>query len=159
MDFRIGNGYDVHALSKWRPLWICGVSISHTKGCVAHSDGDTPIHALCDALLGALALGDIGTHFPDSSAEYKDIDSKILLTRVYAMVREYGFSLVNADITISLQTPKIARYIPEMRTILAVVLGVAMDQISIKATTTEHLGFVGREEGIAAYATVLLRRY
>ncbi len=158
MDLRIGNGYDVHALAEGRPLWVCGIQINHSKGCVAHSDGDTPIHALCDALLGALALGDIGTHFPDTSKAFKGIDSKILLTRVYSMIKEYGFSLINADITVALQSPKIARYIPEMRTMLAVLLGVAMDQISIKATTTEKLGFVGREEGIAAYVTVLLGR-
>ncbi|MEN6619235.1 MAG: 2-C-methyl-D-erythritol 2,4-cyclodiphosphate synthase [Rikenellaceae bacterium] len=158
MDLRIGNGYDVHALADGLPLWICGILINHTKGCIAHSDGDTPIHALCDALLGALALGDIGKHFPDSTAEFKGIDSKILLARIYALVREKGFSLVNADITIALQSPKIARFIPEMRTILASIFDVAVDQISVKATTTERLGFVGREEGITAFATVLLKR-
>ena len=158
MDLRIGNGYDVHALADGLPLWICGILINHTKGCIAHSDGDTPIHALCDALLGALALGDIGKHFPDSTAEFKGIDSKILLARIYALVREKGFSLVYADITIALQSPKIARFIPEMRTILASIFDVAVDQISVKATTTERLGFVGREEGITAFATVLLKR-
>ncbi len=156
MDLRIGNGYDVHALAKGLPLWICGVLIDHTKGCVAHSDGDTPIHALCDALLGALALGDIGKHFPDSSPEFKGIDSKILLSRVYALVKSKGFYLVNADITISLQAPKLAPHIPQMRSLLASLLEVEDDRISVKATTTEKLGFVGREEGIAAYAVVLL---
>lgn len=156
MDLRIGNGYDVHALAKGLPLWICGVLIDHTKGCVAHSDGDTPIHALCDALLGALALGDIGKHFPDSSPEFKGIDSKILLSRVYALVKSKGFYLVNADITISLQAPKLAPHIPQMRSLLASILEVEDDRISVKATTTEKLGFVGREEGIAAYAVVLL---
>jgi len=159
MNMRIGNGYDVHALAEGLPLWICGVQISNTidmKGCVAHSDGDTPLHALCDALLGALALGDIGLHFPDSALEYKGIDSKILLSRVYSMILEKGFVLVNADITIALQTPKIARFIPQMRSVIASILSVDIDLISIKATTTEKLGFIGREEGMAAYAVVLL---
>ncbi|MFA6335379.1 MAG: 2-C-methyl-D-erythritol 2,4-cyclodiphosphate synthase [Bacteroidales bacterium] len=158
MDIRIGNGYDVHALAKGLPLWICGILIDHRKGCVAHSDGDTPIHALCDALLGALALGDIGKYFPDTSMEFIGIDSKILLSRVYTMIKEKGYTLVNADITIALQSPKIAPHIPQMRSILASILEVEADRISIKATTTEKLGFVGREEGIAAYAVVLVGR-
>ena len=158
MDFRIGNGYDVHALAEGLPLWICGIRIEHEKGCVAHSDGDTPIHALCDALLGALALGDIGRHFPDTSREFKGIDSKILLKRVYAMVVEQGYHLVNADITIMLQKPKLAGHIGLMRETIAGILASDISAISIKATTTEKLGFVGREEGIAAYATVLLGR-
>lgn len=158
MDFRIGNGYDVHALAEGLPLWVCGIRIEHEKGCVAHSDGDTPIHALCDALLGALALGDIGKHFPDTSGEFKGIDSKILLKRVYAMVVEQGFHLVNADITIMLQKPKLAVHIGLMRETIAGILTSDVSNISIKATTTEKLGFVGREEGIAAYATVLLGR-
>ena len=166
MDLRIGNGYDVHALAEGLPLWICGVRIDEVidrskeraKGCVAHSDGDTPLHALCDALLGALSLGDIGQHFPDSAAEFKGIDSKILLSRVYSLILERGFVLVNADITIALQTPKIARFIPQMRSVIASILNVDVDIISIKATTTEKLGFIGREEGIAAYAVVLVGR-
>ncbi len=158
MDFRIGNGYDVHALAEGLPLWVCGIRIEHEKGCVAHSDGDTPIHALCDALLGALALGDIGRHFPDTSGEFKGIDSKILLKRVYAMVVEQEFHLVNADITIMLQKPKLAGHIEQMRETIAGILASDISAISVKATTTEKLGFVGREEGIAAYATVLLGR-
>ncbi|MEA5007057.1 MAG: 2-C-methyl-D-erythritol 2,4-cyclodiphosphate synthase [Rikenellaceae bacterium] len=158
MDFRIGNGYDVHALAEGLPLWVCGLRIEHEKGCVAHSDGDTPIHALCDALLGALALGDIGRHFPDTSGEFKGIDSKILLKRVYAMVVEQEFHLVNADITIMLQKPKLAGHIEQMRETIAGILASDISAISVKATTTEKLGFVGREEGIAAYATVLLGR-
>lgn len=158
MDFRIGNGYDVHALAEGLPLWVCGIRIEHEKGCVAHSDGDTPIHALCDALLGALALGDIGKHFPDTSGEFKGIDSKILLRRVYDMVVEKGYHLVNADITIMLQKPKLAGHIGLMRETIAGILASDISAISVKATTTEKLGFVGREEGIAAYATVLLGR-
>ncbi|MDD3035036.1 MAG: 2-C-methyl-D-erythritol 2,4-cyclodiphosphate synthase [Bacteroidales bacterium] len=158
MDFRIGNGYDVHALAEGLPLWICGIRIEHEKGCVAHSDGDTPIHALCDALLGALALGDIGRHFPDTSREFKGIDSKILLRRVYDLVKERGYHLVNADITIMLQKPKLAGHIDLMRNTIADILSSDVSTISVKATTTEKLGFVGREEGIAAYATVLLGR-
>lgn len=158
MDFRIGNGYDVHALAEGLPLWICGIRIEHDKGCVAHSDGDTPIHALCDALLGALALGDIGKYFPDTSGEFKGIDSKILLKRVYDLVVEKGYHLVNADITIMLQKPKLAGHIVLMRETIAGILASDISAISVKATTTEKLGFVGREEGIAAYATVLLGR-
>ncbi|AGY54629.1 2-C-methyl-D-erythritol 2,4-cyclodiphosphate synthase [Bacteroidales bacterium CF] len=158
MDFRIGNGYDVHALAEGLPLWVCGIRIEHEKGCVAHSDGDTPVHALCDALLGALALGDIGKHFPDTSGEFKGIDSKILLRRVYDMVVEKGYHLVNADITIMLQKPKLAGHIGLMRETIAGILASDISAISVKATTTEKLGFVGREEGIAAYATVLLGR-
>ncbi|MCK9629427.1 MAG: 2-C-methyl-D-erythritol 2,4-cyclodiphosphate synthase [Bacteroidales bacterium] len=158
MDFRIGNGYDVHALAEGLPLWVCGIRIEHEKGCVAHSDGDTPVHALCDALLGALALGDIGKHFPDTSGEFKGIDSKILLRRVYDLVVEKGYHLVNADITIMLQKPKLAGHIGLMRETIAGILASDISAISVKATTTEKLGFVGREEGIAAYATVLLGR-
>ncbi len=156
--YRIGNGYDVHALAPGLPLWICGLLIDHNQGCVAHSDGDAPIHALCDALLGALALGDIGKHFPDTSSEFKGIDSKILLARVYELVTCAGYCLVNADITISLQCPKIATYIETMRSTLAAILRCDIGAISVKATTTEKLGFVGREEGIEAYATVLLHK-
>lgn len=156
MDFRVGNGYDVHLLQEGLPLWICGIKVEHTKGCVAHSDGDTPIHALCDAILGALALGDIGKHFPDNSQEYKGIDSKILLARVYELISSMGYKINNADITIALQSPKLAPYIIQMRQKLAELLQIDLDRISIKATTTEKLGFVGREEGIEAYATVLL---
>jgi 2-C-methyl-D-erythritol 2,4-cyclodiphosphate synthase len=139
-------------------LWICGVKIEHSQGCVAHSDGDTPVHALCDAILGALALGDIGKHFPDTSGEFKGIDSKILLRRVADLASSKGYELVNADITIALQKPKIATRIEEMRRTLADVLGCSVSSISVKATTTEKLGFVGREEGIEAWVSVLLKR-
>ena len=158
MDFRIGNGYDVHLLADGLQFWLGGVKVEHTKGCVAHSDGDTLIHALCDALLGALALGDIGKHFPDNSAEFKGIDSKILLARTYDLIKSHGYELVNADCTILLQKPKIAPYIIPMRETLASVLGVEASRISVKATTTEGAGFVGREEAIAVYATVLIAK-
>ncbi len=157
-DFRIGNGYDVHRLSSGLTLTLGGIEIPHTKGCVAHSDGDVLIHALCDALLGALALGDIGHHFPDTSAEFAGIDSKILLARSYAMVKERGYVLVNADMTLLLQAPKIAPCVEKMRSVLARVLEADVDAISIKATTGEKMGFVGREEGVEAFATVLLAR-
>ena len=158
MEFRTGTGYDVHQLAEGLPLVLGGVKIPHTKGCVAHSDGDVLIHALCDALLGALALGDIGQHFPDTSDEFAGIDSKLLLARVAAMIREKGWEVVNVDNTLLAQKPKIAPYIPQMRQALADVLGIPADAVSVKATTTERLGFVGREEGVAAYATCLLRR-
>ena len=158
MDFRVGNGYDVHQLAEDLPLVLGGVKIPHTKGCVAHSDGDVLIHALCDALLGALALGDIGQHFPDTSDEYAGIDSRILLARVVTMVREAGWEIVNVDNTLLAQKPKIAPFIPQMRQALAEVMAIPVTAVSVKATTTERLGFVGREEGIAAYATCLLRR-
>ena len=157
MEFRIGNGYDVHQLAEGLPLVLGGVKVPHTKGCVAHSDGDVLIHALCDALLGALALGDIGQHFPDTSDEFAGIDSKLLLARVVAMIRERGWEIVNVDNTLLAQKPKIAPFVPQMRQTLAEVMGIAVDRVSVKATTTERLGFVGREEGIAAYATCLLQ--
>lgn len=155
-NFRIGNGYDVHALKEGLPMWLGGVQIESPVGFVAHSDGDVAIHALCDALLGALALGDIGKHFPDSSDEFKGIDSKVLLARVRDLVDGKGWKLGNADITIALQSPKIGKYVPAMQETLAAVLGCPEDRVSIKATTTEHLGFVGRGEGCEVWATVLL---
>lgn len=158
MEFRVGNGYDVHQLAEGLPLVLGGVKIPHTKGCVAHSDGDVLIHAICDALLGALALGDIGQHFPDTSDEFAGIDSKLLLARVAEMIRSRGWEIVNIDATLLAQKPKIAPFVPQMRLALAEVLGMAVDTISIKATTTERLGFVGREEGLAAQATCLLSR-
>ena len=158
MEFRIGNGYDVHRLADGLPLVLCGVSIPHTKGCVAHSDGDVALHALCDALLGALALGDIGKHFPDTSDEFKGIDSKILLSRVVKMISDAGWKVVNADVTLLLQKPKVAPYISLMRETVAPLLGVETGCFSVKATTTEHLGFEGREEGVSAQAVVLLSR-
>lgn len=158
MNLRIGQGYDVHRLADGLPFYLGGVKIEHTKGCIAHSDGDTLIHALCDALLGALALGDIGKHFPDTSAEFKGIDSKILLDRTYSLIKEQGYELVNADCTILLQKPKIAPYIVPMREKLASVLKINKNIISVKVTTTEGVGFVGREEAVAVYATVLVEK-
>ena len=155
-DFRIGQGYDVHALAPQLPLWLGGIRIDSPVGCVAHSDGDVAIHALCDALLGALALGDIGHHFPDNSDEYKGIDSKILLARVLGLVRERGWQPVNVDITIALQRPKLAPHIAGMRACLAGILGISEDRVSVKATTTEKLGFVGRGEGCEVWAVALL---
>ena len=156
IPYRIGHGYDVHALGEGLELWLGGVRIPHTKGCIAHSDGDVAIHALCDAMLGALALGDIGQHFPDSSDEFKGIDSKILLQRVNALIAAEGYAVANADITIAMQRPKLAGYIPEMRRILAEILETDISRVSVKATTTERLGFVGREEGVEVWASVLL---
>ena len=155
-DFRIGQGYDVHALAPQLPLWLGGIRIDSPVGCIAHSDGDVAIHALCDALLGALALGDIGHHFPDNSDEYKGIDSKILLARVLGLVRERGWQPVNVDITIALQRPKLAPHIAGMRACLAGILGISEDCVSVKATTTEKLGFVGRGEGCEVWAVALL---
>ena len=158
MDIRIGNGYDVHALAPGLPLWLGGVLVESPIGCIAHSDGDVAIHALCDALLGALALGDIGKHFPDTSDEFKGIDSKILLSRVMDLVRSKGWDVVNVDVTIAMQKPKLAPYILAMRECMAGVMAVPVDCISVKATTTEKLGFVGRSEGCEVYAVALLRR-
>ena len=153
---KIGNGYDVHALAEGLPLWLGGVRIDSPVGCIAHSDGDVAIHALCDALLGCLALGDIGHHFPDSSDEFKGIDSKILLSRVMDLVRNHGYAVGNVDITIALQAPKIGGRVPAMRATLAALLGAPEDCVSVKATTTERLGFVGRGEGCEAWAVCLL---
>ncbi len=156
MDLRIGNGYDVHALAQGLPLWLGGVRVESPVGCVAHSDGDVAIHALCDALLGALALGDIGKHFPDTSDEFAGIDSKILLARVMELIRAEGWSVANVDVTIAMQRPKLAPYIMEMRECMASVMDVDVSQVSVKATTTEKLGFVGRGEGCEVYAVALL---
>ncbi len=158
MNIRVGNGYDVHALAPGLPLILGGISIPYEYGCVAHSDGDVVIHSLCDALLGALALGDIGKHFPDTDPAYKGIDSKILLDKVTMLISSYGYGLVNADITILAQKPKLLPYVDQMRQTLASITGVDISAISIKATTTEKLGFVGRKEGIAVYAVVLLSK-
>ena len=158
MDFRIGNGYDVHALAPELPLWLGGVKVESPIGCIAHSDGDVAIHALCDALLGALALGDIGKHFPDTSNEFKGIDSKILLARVMELVRAEGWAVGNVDVTIAMQRPKLAPYIIPMRECMAGVMGIPVSSVSVKATTTEKLGFVGRSEGCEVYAVALLRR-
>jgi len=158
MDFRIGQGYDVHRLAEGETLWLGGILIPHGKGTVAHSDGDVVIHAICDALLGAAKLRDIGTHFPDNSAEFKNIDSKILLKKSYDLVKTKGFGIVNIDCTISAQQPKLNPFIPEMERTMAEVLGIGEDRISVKATTTEKLGFEGREEGISVNAVVLLEK-
>lgn len=156
MDFRIGNGYDVHALAEGLPMWLGGVRIPSEAGFVAHSDGDVAIHALCDALLGALALGDIGHLFPDTDPAWKGIDSKILLAKVMERVRELGWTVGNADITIALQKPKLSPHILSMRETLAQIMDVPVDAVSLKATTTERLGFVGRGEGCEVWASVLL---
>ena len=156
MDIRIGQGYDVHALAEGLRLVLCGVELEHTKGCVAHSDGDVAIHALCDALLGALALGDIGKLFPDTDPKYKGIDSTKLLQIVLNLVRDKGYDISNLDITIAMQRPKLRPYIDQMRECLAGVLEIEVDRVSVKATTTEHLGFEGREEGVSATAVALL---
>jgi len=156
MNFRIGFGYDVHALVPDRALWLGGVKIEHTLGLKGHSDADVLIHAICDALLGAANMRDIGYHFPDTANEYKDIDSKILLRETMSMLRNAGYELGNMDATIAAERPKLNPHIPSMQQTLAEVMAVSAENISIKATTTEKLGFTGREEGIAAYATVLV---
>ena len=156
MDYRIGQGYDVHQLREGLPMWLGGVRIESNIGFVAHSDGDVAIHALCDALLGALALGDIGHLFPDTSDEWKGISSSILLEKVMARITGLGWKGGNADITIALQRPKIASYVGAMREHLAAVMGVDSSRVSVKATTTERLGFVGRGEGCEVWAVVML---
>ena len=156
MELRIGNGYDVHALAQGLPMWLGGVRIPSETGFVAHSDGDVAIHALCDALLGALALGDIGHLFPDTSDEWKGIDSKILLGKVVEIMQERGFRVGNVDVTIALQRPKLAPHIVSMRETLAPILGVSVDAVSVKATTTERLGFVGRGEGCEVWASAIV---
>lgn len=156
---RIGHGYDVHKFGSDKPLVLCGETLEHETGLIAHSDGDVAVHALCDALLGALALGDIGKHFPDTDDQYSGIDSVILLKHVYTVIKEEGFVLVNADITIAAQAPKLAPHILHMRRNIAEALGADINQISVKATTTEKLGFVGRKEGIACDAVVLLESF
>ena len=158
MEYRTGLGYDIHRLEEGLGLTLGGVEIPHVKGCVAHSDGDVILHALCDAILGALALGDIGKHFPDTDDEYLGISSLILLERVMQMVRQKGWRFVNADIMLLLQKPKIQPYVQTMRENIAAVIPCPTDRISIKATTTEGLGPVGHEEGVSAFATVLLER-
>lgn len=157
-DIRVGHGYDVHALAGGLRLVLGGVEIEHTKGCVAHSDGDVAIHAICDALLGALAAGDIGKLFPDTSEEFRGIDSKILLRRVTDLVEEHGYRISNVDCTIAMQRPKLRPHIDAMREALASTMGLECDRVSVKATTTEHLGFEGREEGVSAHAVVLIYR-
>ena len=158
MAYRIGTGVDYHQLAEGRKLVIGGVEIPHHKGAAGHSDADVLLHAICDAMLGALALGDIGTHFPDTSAEFKNIDSKILLQRSFEKIKAKGFYLVNVDSTLCLQEPKIKPHISSMQKTIAGILELKKNAVSIKATTTEQMGFVGREEGLVAYATVLLKK-
>jgi 2-C-methyl-D-erythritol 2,4-cyclodiphosphate synthase len=158
MSYRIGSGVDFHVLVEGRDLWIGGVKIPHHKGALGHSDADVLLHAICDAMLGALGLGDIGMHFPDTSDEFKNIDSKILLKQCFHLIQSKDHQIVNVDSTLCLQAPKIAPYVTEMRKTIAQILQLEFDDVSIKATTTEKLGFVGREEGLQAFATVLLKK-
>jgi 2-C-methyl-D-erythritol 2,4-cyclodiphosphate synthase len=157
MAYRIGSGVDFHQLVEGRELWLGGVQIPHYKGADGHSDADVLLHAICDALLGALALGDIGTHFPNTDPAYKNIDSKKLLTHTYGLLRERHWTVVNIDSTLCLEKPKIMPYVEQMRKVIAGILEIDMNDVSIKATTTETMGFAGREEGLYAYATILLK--
>ncbi len=156
MSYRIGSGVDFHQLIAGRDLWIGGVKIPHAKGALGHSDADVLLHAVCDAMLGALALGDIGVHFPDTDASYKNIDSKILLKKCVDLITEKGYKVINIDSTLCLQSPKIKPYVLQMQQTIAAILQISTNDVSVKATTTEQLGFVGREEGLKAYAIVLL---
>ncbi|MCS5662862.1 MAG: 2-C-methyl-D-erythritol 2,4-cyclodiphosphate synthase [Flavobacteriales bacterium] len=158
MNIRVGFGFDVHRLDEGEEFWLGGILVPHKKGAVGHSDADVLIHTICDAILGAADLRDIGFHFPDTDAKYKGVDSKILLTDVMAILRKEGYELGNIDATIALQKPKINPYIPEMKKVLAEVMSVSPGQVSIKATTTEKLSFVGREEGVSAYAVALIQK-
>lgn len=158
MSYRIGSGVDFHQLAEGRELWIGGIKIPHPKGSLGHSDADVLLHAICDAMLGALSLGDIGFHFPDTNNDFKNIDSKILLKRTVDLISDKGYVVVNIDSTLCLQAPKIAPFVSEMRNVIATILSIATEDVSIKATTTEKMGFVGREEGLVAYATVLLSK-
>ena len=158
MKIKTGIGFDVHKFKDGKEFFLGGVKIEHCKSCIAHSDGDVLLHAICDALLGSAALRDIGYHFPDNSDDFKNIDSKILLKKTVELVRQKGYEISNIDSVICLERPKIKDIIPEMRKVVAEVMGLDMDDVSIKATTTEKLGFEGREEGISAYATVLIIR-
>jgi 2-C-methyl-D-erythritol 2,4-cyclodiphosphate synthase len=158
MAYRIGSGVDFHQLVEGRDLWLGGVKIQHHKGALGHSDADVLLHAICDALLGALCMGDIGIHFPNTDERFKNIDSKILLKKTIELVADRGYAVVNVDSTICLQSPKISPYVIAMQKTIAAIVAVTEMDISIKATTTEHLGFAGREEGLMAYATVLLRK-
>ena len=158
MSFRIGFGIDFHQMVEERDLWIGGVKIPHHKGAKGHSDADVLLHAICDAMLGALSLGDIGVHFPDTDAAYKNIDSKILLQRSYELIADKGYKVVNVDSSLCLEAPKIKPYVNSMQETIASILQVDVSDVSVKATTTEKMGFVGREEGLVAYATVLLQK-
>ncbi len=156
MSYRIGSGVDFHQLVPERDLWIGGVKIPHTRGALGHSDADVLLHAICDAMLGALCLGDIGVHFPDTDLSFKNIDSKILLKKSFILIKSKGYKIVNIDSTLCLQAPKIKPYVLQMQQAIAAILEITVNDISIKATTTEQLGFIGREEGLVAYATILL---
>lgn len=158
MKIRVGFGYDVHRLADNRDLWLGGIKIEHSQGLLGHSDADVLIHAICDAILGAANLRDIGFHFPDTAGEYKDIDSKILLKKTLEVITEKGYSIGNIDATICAERPKINPHIPQMQKVMAEILEISVDDISIKATTSEKMGFVGREEGFAAYAVALLKK-
>lgn len=158
MKMRVGMGFDVHRLVEGRDLWMGGVKMEHSKGLLGHSDADVLIHAICDALLGAANMRDIGYHFPDTAGEYENIDSKILLRKTVALIADKGYSVGNVDATICAERPKMNPVIPQMKTVLAEIMGVDEDNVSIKATTTERLGFTGREEGISAYAVVLIEK-
>lgn len=157
MGLRIGQGIDFHQLVEGRELWLGGVKIEHTKGALGHSDADVLLHAICDALLGAACLGDIGLHFPDTDARFKNIDSKLLLQRTVELIKEENYTIINIDSTLLLEKPKIKPYVPQMQETIAKICGLTSKDVSIKATTTERMGFVGREEGLTAHATVLLQ--
>lgn len=156
MSFRIGFGVDYHKLVPNRELWIGGINIPHSKGALGHSDADVLLHAICDAMLGAACLGDIGVHFPDTSSEFKNIDSKVLLKKSYDLISEGAYRIINIDSTICLEAPKLRPYIQQMQKTIASVLSLKISDVSIKATTTEKMGFIGREEGLSAYATILI---
>jgi 2-C-methyl-D-erythritol 2,4-cyclodiphosphate synthase len=158
MSYRIGSGVDYHQLVEGRDLWLGGIKIPHSKGALGHSDADVLLHAICDAMLGALAMGDIGYHFPDTDDAFKGIDSKLLLDKCFRLIDEKGYNVVNIDSTLCLQAPKIKSFIPEMQQTIAAIVHITTSDVSIKATTTEQLGFIGREEGLKAYATVLLSK-
>ncbi len=159
MKIRTGQGIDFHRLEEGRDLWIGGINIPSPRGCIAHSDGDVLLHAICDALLGAAGLRDIGFHFPDNDPAFKDIDSKILLGRTMTLISDKGYSVVNIDSTICLEKPKISVYVPEMKKVISSIASIEPDDVGIKATTTEKMGFTGREEGVVALASVLLIRH
>jgi 2-C-methyl-D-erythritol 2,4-cyclodiphosphate synthase len=156
--YRTGFGIDFHQLVEGRDLWIGGIKIPHHKGSLGHSDADVLLHAICDALLGALALGDIGEHFPNTDPAYKNIDSKILLENCYKLISAKNYKVINVDSTVCLETPKIKKYSKDMREAIAGILQITIDDVSVKATTTETMGFAGREEGLVAYATVMLKQ-
>lgn len=158
MSYRVGSGVDFHKLTEGRDLWIGGVKIPHSKGALGHSDADVLLHAICDAMLGALSLGDIGTHYPNNDPIYKDIDSKVLLQKTAELIEKEGYRIINIDSTVCLEAPKIKPYVAQMQSSIAAIIGIQPKDVSVKATTTEQLGFAGREEGLMAYASVLLKQ-